>query len=194
MKNAIIVHGMPPKEEYYDPTAPSASNAHWIPWLSKQFLINDINAYAVEVPHCYSPVYELWKTEFEKNTVNADSILVGHSCGGGFLIRWLSENKQIKINKLVLVAPWLGHSITIPTNLKDSFFNFEWDENLAYRINNFYVLNSLNDMPDIHESVKEIHQKVKNIQIINFQDKGHFTEHDLGGTAFPELLEICLSK
>lgn len=30
---AIILHGMPDKEEYYDPANPSQSNRHRIPWL-----------------------------------------------------------------------------------------------------------------------------------------------------------------
>jgi hypothetical protein len=34
--NAIIVHGCPDREEYYDPAAPSASNHHWLPWLANQ--------------------------------------------------------------------------------------------------------------------------------------------------------------
>lgn len=38
MKNAIILHGGPDKEEYYDPKARSMSNSHWIPWLQAQQL------------------------------------------------------------------------------------------------------------------------------------------------------------
>jgi hypothetical protein len=33
MKNAIILHGGPDKQEYYDPETPSQSNMHWLPWL-----------------------------------------------------------------------------------------------------------------------------------------------------------------
>jgi uncharacterized protein len=44
MKNAIILHGNPSKEEYYDPKMPSMSNAHWIPWLQAQLLTHEIAA------------------------------------------------------------------------------------------------------------------------------------------------------
>jgi hypothetical protein len=40
MKNAVLIHGMPSKDEYFDPSAPSLSNAHWFPWLQKQLIIN----------------------------------------------------------------------------------------------------------------------------------------------------------
>ena len=37
-RNAVILHGQPSREEYYDPNAPSMSNAHWLPWLQAQLL------------------------------------------------------------------------------------------------------------------------------------------------------------
>ena len=66
MKNAIILHGMPSKKEYYSEKYPSASNSHWLPWLQKQLLIKDIEAVTPEMFKCYNPNYDLWKSEFEK--------------------------------------------------------------------------------------------------------------------------------
>ena len=72
---------------------------------------------------CYQPKYELWKTEFEKNEIDEETSLVGHSNGAGFIIRWLSENKDVRVDKVILVAPWLD-----PTNRKGSeFFDFVID-------------------------------------------------------------------
>lgn len=87
MKNAIIVHGTCSKEEYYNKNFPSLSNANWIPWLSNELLMNDISAYAVEVPQCYSPDYAVWCHEFERFKITNQTILIGRSCGGGFLVR-----------------------------------------------------------------------------------------------------------
>lgn len=39
-KSAIILHGMPSKEEYFSPAYASPSNSHWLPWLQKNLLIN----------------------------------------------------------------------------------------------------------------------------------------------------------
>ena len=99
---------MPSREEYYSSEYPASSNFQWIPWLQKQLLIKDIPTATPEMPHAYAPNYSVWKKEFERFDVTPESILVGHSCGGGFLVRWLSENKNIKVGKLILVAPWLN--------------------------------------------------------------------------------------
>ena len=123
MKNAILVHGTCSKEEYFDSSEPSLSNAHWFPWLQKQLLVNNISCHSPEISNAHTPIYEKWKREFERFDVNENTILIGHSCGGGFLLRWLSENK-IKIDKLILVAPWLDPERSKTTD----FFDFEIDK------------------------------------------------------------------
>ncbi len=57
MKTAIIVHGMPPKEEYFNSAYPSQSNKHWIPWIQKQLILNGILAQTPEMPEPYDPDY-----------------------------------------------------------------------------------------------------------------------------------------
>ncbi len=128
MKTAIIIHGSPSKEEYYDPNIPSPSNSQFLPWLQKQLSLKDINAQTPEMPSPFNPVYEEWKQIFEKFEVDESTILVGHSCGGGFLVRWLSENK-VKVGHVVLVEPWLD----IEKDLKTGMFDFEIDPNFPSR-------------------------------------------------------------
>ena len=41
MKTAIIIHGMPSKEEYFDVNGASQSNKHWIPWIQKHLILNN---------------------------------------------------------------------------------------------------------------------------------------------------------
>ena len=91
-QNAILIHGTCNKVEYYSDEYPTLSNSHWFPWLSKQLLISDIPTVALEIPNAYMPNYTTWKKEFERFDIDSETILVGHSCGGGFLVRWLSEN------------------------------------------------------------------------------------------------------
>ncbi|MFX9688476.1 hypothetical protein ABTO93_19980, partial [Acinetobacter baumannii] len=62
--NAIIVHGTPTKEEYYDASVPSCSNSHWVPWLQKELLVRDIPAATPEMPDAWDPKWEVWKREF----------------------------------------------------------------------------------------------------------------------------------
>jgi len=87
MKNAIILHGLPDRDEYYDASVPSSSNYLWIPWIQKQLLIKDVAAHTPEVPGAYKPTphYDVWQREFERFDVTPETMLVGHSCGCGLV-------------------------------------------------------------------------------------------------------------
>lgn len=188
MRTAVLLHGTSSKDEYYNDRYPSASNSHWLPWLQKQLLINDILTSTPEMFKSYSPNYNSWKLEFEKNIIDTQTTLVGHSCGGGFIIRWLSENRDVKVDKVILVAPWLD-----PSNEKNSdFFNFEMDSELIFRCNKFLIFNSINDSEDIKISLDMIRNKIKEVNIINFENYGHFCFSDLKTEKFPELLKEIL--
>ena len=191
MRNAIIVHGTCDKEEYYSPEYPSASNFHWLPWLVKQLLIKDIHAVTPEMPHGYMPDYTVWKREFERFDSTPETILVGHSCGGGFLVRWLSENKDKRVGKVVLVAPWLDPNKTKGED--NDFFDFTMDSELVSRTQGVTIFNSDDDMQAIHTSVKQLMDTISDIKLVEFEGKGHFCLGDLGTDAFPELLEETLS-
>ncbi len=191
MKNAILFPGRPDKEEYYSPEYPTNSDSHWFPWLSKQLQINDIFAVVIEVPQPYSPRYDVWKREFEKFDITPETVLVGHSCGGGFLVRWLSENKDRKVGKVVLVAPWINPENNPLSDTAD-FFDFEMDPDLVGRTADMIIFNSDNDQETVHQSVQIIRNAVKNIIYRELQNKGHFCYDDLKTVEFPELLEEIL--
>lgn len=86
MKNAIILHGKPSKERYYDPSFPASSNYYWLPWLQKQLIVRDILTATPEVPHNWRVDYPIWLKEFERYDVTSETILIGHSCGDSFLL------------------------------------------------------------------------------------------------------------
>jgi predicted alpha/beta hydrolase family esterase len=191
MRNAILVPGRPDRDEYYDPNVPTNSNNHWFPWLSKQLQVNEIFSVAIEVPTPWQPRYEIWKREFERFEITPETILVGHSCGGGFLVRWLSENQDKRVNEVVLVAPWLNPENNPRSDTAD-FFDFKIDPNLAGRTAGVTIFNSDNDQETIHKSVQIIRDKVKDIKYKEFNNYGHFCLEDMGGVEFPELLEEIL--
>jgi len=190
MRNAILIHGWATKDEFYNPKYPTSSNSHWFPWLSKQLIIRDIHTVAVEMPQSYLPNYEVWKKELERFDINEDTILVGHSCGGGFLVRYLSENNHMRVNKVVLVAPWMGINPDQPFD--SSFFDFEIDRSLVNRTTGLVVFNSTNDVESVHKSVDIIRNNIDGIKYIELENKGHFTLKGLGGEEFPELLQEIL--
>ncbi len=184
MKTAIILHGMPSREEYYNAKRPASSNCHWLPWIQKQFLLKDVLAQTPEMPNPYNPEYKEWKEMFERFTLNEETVLIGHSCGAGFILRYLTEN-NIQFGKVVLVAPW----IDIEKSLDTGMFDFELDENLFKKTKSLVVFSSRNDMKSVQDSVEVIKNKLKNIKIVEFENKGHFCFKDLGTDEFPELLK-----
>lgn len=196
MTNAILIHGWASRGEYYDQKYPTGSNSHWFPWLSKQLIVRDIHTVAVEMPNGYAPEYSVWKREFERFDITEDTILVGHSLGGGFLIRWLSE-ENVKVGKVVLVAPWLGSMAGDDRYAKGevdmSFFDFEIDAEIASKTKSITILESTDDDDDIKRTVAFVRDNIKNIKYIELENKGHFTLKSLRTDAFPELLKEIIS-
>jgi len=188
MKNAIIIHGTCSKEEYFSDKYPSLSNSHWLPWLQKQLLVNNVFAQTPEMPDAYLPNYEKWKNELERFDINKETVLIGYSCGGGFLIRWLSENK-VNIKKLILVAPWLDPEKEETTD----FFDFNIDSNIASRIEEIHLLISTDDDKDILDSVKILKNNISEIKLHQFANLGHFCFNDMNTDKFPELLNLIIS-
>ena len=191
MKNAILIPGRPDKEEYYDPALPSNSNDHWFPWLTKQLMLKDIFTVSLEIPTPWQPRYEIWKQELERFDIGSETILVGHSCGGGFLVRYLSENKDLKVGKVVLVAPWINPDNNPESDTAD-FFDFDMDEDLTERTDGLTIMCSSNDHESVVESVDILRRRLKSANIVEFSDKGHFTFETMGSRKLPELLEEIL--
>ncbi|GHU08283.1 hypothetical protein FACS189431_4250 [Alphaproteobacteria bacterium] len=139
------------------------------------------------MPNAFFPEYNIWKREFERFGLDEDTILVGHSCGGGFLTRYLSEN-DIKVGKVVLVAPWLGRH---DKEMDKTFFDFTIAKDLASKTKGLTIFYSKDD--DILEAVEKIKSAVDNVKIVEFTNKGHFTFTDLGTHEFPELLNEIMN-
>ena len=187
MQNAIIVPGRPDKDEFYDPQQPANSDNHWYPWLARQLQLRDIWGVVIDPPKPWQPRYDVWSKEFERFDITADTILVGHSCGGGFLVRWLSEHPDAKVGKVVLVAPWLNPENNPASDTAD-FFDFKIDPDMAAHTKGITIFHSDNDQATIQRSVAIIREQAKDIGYKEFH-KGHFCREDLGTDAFPELLE-----
>jgi hypothetical protein len=188
MRNVIILHGKPEKDEYYDPKFPSASNSHWLPWLQKQLTVNGIKADTPEVPMAFNPQWDLWVKEVERFEITPNTILIGHSCGAGFWVRYLSEHKDLSVSKVVLVAPSLGKDWD-----NHDFFDFTIDSEISKRTKSIIVFYSDNDKQSILDTVKTLQQTIPSINIREFHGLGHFTYEDMKTSEFPELLTEILT-
>lgn len=186
MANAIILHGKPTKDEYYNSKTLTESKKQWLPWLQKQLMIRDIKADTPEMPRAYDPDWDNWCREVERYDIGPDTILIGHSCGGGFWVKYLSLHKELKVGKVILVAPWIDPD---GDETKGFFEGFTPDPKLAERTKGLVIFHSDNDMGNVQKSVAEIRQNIENVKYREFHKYGHFCYEEMGTHEFPELLK-----
>ena len=124
----------------------------------------------------------------KRQVIDENTILIGHSCGGGLLVKYLSENPDVKIGHLILVAPW----IDALHQFMQYFNNFEPDPRLQERVKTINLFYSSDDHYGdmIIKSCKKLQEVYPNMRVHKFDDKSHFTG-DM--KEFPELWELCKS-
>jgi len=188
MKNVIIIHGCSsvPAEDATTKAQPDLK--HWIPWTREVLVARGIPATTPQMPESWAPGYERWKTEFEKQDINVDTTLIGHSCGCSFLVRWLGDSKR-RIDKLILVAPW---KIGTSSEAKKQFYNYVIDETIKSRVNKIVMFTADNEEEAGKKSLAIFHDALGGT-IIELKGRGHYAGDDAIRTEdFPELLEVVI--
>ena len=186
--NCIIIHGCPSDEEKAMNSETRTYDKHWIPWIKKELSSKGIKTETPLMPKPWKPDYNRFKCEFEKYKVTEDTVLVGHSCGSAFLVRWLGETKQ-KISKLILVAPW-----KIPDeNDEDriAFYTYLIDKTIKSRVKKIVMFTADDEEDDGKKSVEIFHKSLGG-KVIELKGHGHYTLGDMGTEEFPELLKEIL--
>lgn len=182
---AIIIHGVCGAEEYFEWDFPSPSNAHWLPWLQQKFLRAGYLCQTPEMPWAPQRDYASWKATFEMFQPANLQIAVGHSAGAGFLLKYLSAHPDIRLDQLVLVAPYVD-----PKRKHGDFLAGHYDPGVIDRVGQMHILHSTDDDDDIQETFQKVTALYPKATQHIFQNKGHFCEGDLQSQAFPELWDI----
>ena len=126
-----------------------------------------------------------------KLIVNVDTILIGHSCGCAFLVRWLGETKR-KVKKLILVAPWkIPYGTGVYFDSSKKFYDYNIDESIVKRAGEIIMFTADDEEEDGKKSLRIYHENLKG-KVIELKNHGHYTFDDMGTEEFPELLEIVL--
>ena len=177
----LIVHGCPA-----DANSVLPHDKRWMNWLEKELKKRGLNAIAPDMPTPWQPTYEHWKKAFEQFPITKNTMLIGHSCGGAFLVRWLLDTGKT-VKKLILVAP-----AKVPEtidNRKDLYdFKLPADApNIAQEI----VIFISNDREHLMKSF-EVYKNALKPRVVQLENKGHFLIFTMGTNAFPELLEEVL--
>ncbi|MEK7613419.1 MAG: alpha/beta hydrolase [Patescibacteria group bacterium] len=185
MKKVFILHGCPSFEK----EGPEQTYAkHWMPWIERELIERGYEVVRPMMPEPWAPKYAAFKEEFEKNEIPDDAILIGHSCGAAFLVRWLGDTKH-KASQLILVAPW-----KIPDEGdvgRQKYYGYDIDKTIPSRVPNIVMFTSDTEEEEGKESVKIFHEALGG-KLIELKNKGHYKLGEMGGEEFPELLEEIL--
>lgn len=189
--NCLIIHGCPSNAEKSMDPATRTYDKHWLPWLKQELDRRNIPTQIPLLPEPWNPNYEAFKKEFEKYPVNENTVLVGHSCGGTFLARWLGESRQ-KVAKLIIVAPWKSPKYNKEDDrAEEEFYSYPLDERVKDLAGEIIFFSSDNEKEAGKEGLKLFHQALGG-KIITLPNHGHYTEKDMGTEKFPELLAEIL--
>lgn len=185
MRNALILHGKPSEERYRNPGAPKPHEANWLPWLGRELGKRGIESSIPAFPRPYFPVYEDWRSLFERFHVDERTGVVGHSAGAEFILRWTSENPNNHLETLALIAPYRDEA-----RKYGHFSAYELDPGITERIGRIIIFNSLDDSEPIQRNARLLAEVLRGAELIELDGFGHFMfGNNMKTTAFPELLD-----
>lgn len=186
----IIIHGCPSNVEKAMNPETRTYNKHWIPWTRKKLEEKDIEVETPLMPNPWEPNYQKFKEEFEKLEVDEDAVLVGHSCGCAFLVRWLGDSKK-KVKKLILVAPW--KIADKDDEFRKDFYGFQIDETIKGRVEEIIMFTADDEEEDGKKSL-EMYKEALGGKVIELKGHGHYVVRDMGTEEFPELIKEVVGE
>jgi predicted alpha/beta hydrolase family esterase len=184
-RDCIIIHGCPSAPEDAETRS---YDKHWIPWVREKLIEQGIPTIAPIMPDPWAPNYERFKEAFERHPVSEGTVLIGHSCGCAFLVRWLGETQQ-KIDALILVAPWKVPRPGDPG--RKAYYEFEIDETIRSRVRRVIMFTSDTEHDDGKKSL-EIYHAALGGEIVSIPNMGHYISAHMPTLEFPELLNAIV--
>jgi len=158
----------------------------WRYWL--QFKIEQERDVLMQIPlfphaHALLMKYDEWKKIMDRQDINADTTLVGHSAGGGFILKYMATHPELKVRQIILVAPWIDAEKFQPFGF---YKNCNLSNDIIARTSlGTDILISDDDSPHILNSFNNIVKSMPDIRIHKFSGRGHFCCDEL-----PEMLDI----
>lgn len=178
--NVIIVHG-----------AYGYPEENWFSWLKNQLTEIGIHCQVPQLPTPQEQTLNNWINVFNnfcKSLITAETILIGHSLGAAFILRWL-ERYEIELETVILVGAFTG---TVGCEnfdlLNQSFFSepFDWVK-IKHCSRQFVCYHGDNDPYVTFNNFNNIANKLEAKRII-IHNAGHFNIQS-GYQMFPQLFQ-----
>lgn len=182
MKHALIFHG-----------TRGRTDGNWFPWLKDEL---EKQGYVVAIPQFPTPEGQSLKSwlallENYKDFIRKDSVLIGHSLGGLFLLRVLERLDQPVRAAFFIAAPvGVRPILYYDTDLAFSGFDFNW-KLIRTKAKHFEVFHSNNDPYISLPNGEKLAEKL-GVELRLIKNAGHINAES-GYTDFPPLLEKILA-
>ena len=183
--NIIFCHGVMDPEESWEARTynPNKGWKYWLQFVAERD--HDVLMQFPQFPHAHALLmkYDEWEKIMDRQDINEDTVLIGHSAGGGFVLKYLSKHPELKIKQAVLVAPWLDVEDFQPNGF---YRDMTLDNRLVSQTKDgIDLMISDDDDSYILGSVDKIAQNMPDVRIHRFSGYGHFIRAEL-----PEILPI----
>ena len=163
---------------------------NWFPWMKKELGCLDCKIIIPRFPTPKNQSLENWLNILKenKNYYNENTILIGHSLGGAFLLRVL-EKSDIQIKSAFIVAAPIGQ-LPIKNYESDKLFlggfKFDWRK-IKKHCKKFFIFHSDNDPFVSLGNGRKLAEKL-GTDLTFIPNAGHFNKSS-GYTTFDLLLE-----
>ena len=139
-----------------------------------------------KMPNSTNARYNEWKVWFENilTVLDEEIILIGHSLGGIFLVKYLSENK---IDKKIKATFLLGAPFDEELG-EESLADFALPKDLSgftTQAGKMFFLHSQDDPCVPFDQLEKYQKSLPSAECLVFENKGHFNEEK-----FPELADL----
>ena len=197
-KQVVVIHGgdtFETYEKYLDflrsfeiDSLDYFTHKNWKSILQEK-LGDDFEVIRPQMPNKINAKYLEWRIWFEKLVplLNPEVILVGHSMGGIFLAKYLSENNFPKkiLGTFLVSAPYDAETFeytlvdfVLPADLK------KFEEQGG----KIYLYHSTDDDVVPFDNLEKYKKQLPSATARVFEDRGHFNQED-----FPELVQDILN-
>lgn len=171
---------------------PYKKRSYWINWIALK-LKNKYEVINPDMPCGVNAQYEDWKIWFEKYIPfikDKNPIIIGHSLGAIFLLKYFSENNYPKkVFQLHLFSPAVYDDGLGQEKLSTFKPDIKKIEKIAKKCKELHLWHSKDDNVCLFKNSEIIKKNIPSANFHIFDDRGHFKQ-----STFPEVLRVIINK